>query len=255
MASLRQEFTDRVKKDGPMAFQFFSRWDWLRLVDITDSRTWEYTATSSPTAIAVDYIGGRPCAKMAGGNGADDGHTFQWGTGAADGCFQFTADKIVCIKCSFRTAHATAATPELLIGFWAAPTVTTPIASIGSLTDYLLMNSLTAEKVFSIEARKASGTAESTSLPETAIAVNTWQDYEIYIKPSTTAGRGVVEVWRATSGGEMVPISGTSTNPDQITISTQLPDSVDMTFGIAMEAGDTGTDASFTGGGFVAQLY
>jgi hypothetical protein len=253
MATLRDRYIAALQ-EGDHKFNFRFKWDWLRLVDITDSRSWEYTATSSPTAIAVDYINGRPVAKMAGTNGAEDAHSFQWGTAAGDGCFQFEADKLTIIRLDVETAHATANVPEFLVGFYAAPTVTAPIANIGSLTDYFLFNKLTAEAGFSIEARKASGTAESTSLAETALAVNTRQQYEIFILPSTTAGAAKVEVWRANNGGEFAPIVGLASNPDLITIATQLPDTVDMTFGLSFEAGDTGTDISYFGGGEVAML-
>ncbi len=252
--TFREQFYAALAKGRP-AFSFYFNWDWLRLVDITDSRTWEYTATSSPSAIAVDYIGGRPVAAMAGNNGADDGHTFQWGTGSADGCIQMTPGKLMGFHVGFRTAHATPATPELLIGFWAAPTVATPIASIGSLTDHALLSKLSGESRFSFKARKASGTAESTTLQEAAMAANTNQDYEVYIMPDPAgAGKGLVEIWRSTAGGPFLPISGTMDNPDRITIASQLPDSVDLTFGIAFEAGDTGTDISYASGGLVAML-
>lgn len=185
-----------------------------------------FTVTNSGgggNTIANANIGGRPCWSITNTNStATDVVQFQ----TVAGGIILQAGKSVRIKWSMRM---TTTTQEWLFGLNALDT--SVIAS--DSTDFLHVEKLTGVTAPSFRARKASGTAESTTLSLT-FAADTWYDFELLLKrDASTAGKGIYQVWGGSgiSAGGMLPYLGGNT------VATQFADTVALCPTMAWRAG------------------
>jgi len=171
---------------------------------------WDSTAVT-PT---LDFIGNRACfAFTNSGSTATDGSQFQ----VTAAHIRPMEAKEITLRWGYR---GTTATQDASFGLAAIDT--SQIAS--AATDYIKVEKLAASTSFTLSARKASGTAESFTLAGLTAVVDTWFDFCMRIKRSSTAGMGLVTVTAAVGG---VP-GGNLTTVFSESFATQLPDTVDL---------------------------
>lgn len=188
---------------------------------VIDDGTFAQDATA--TTVVLDAIATRPVFNLTNsGSTATDGLNAQVKTGSV----LFQAGKEVRIKGAFR---CTTATQDLFFGTGVIDT--SLIAS--QATDYIAIRKLAAATQPSIVMRKASGTAETWTLPVT-IAADQWNDFEIVItRDAATAGKGIVKVlW-----GQDVAAGAELTDIATLPVATQLPDTVDQALSFGWRAG------------------
>lgn len=192
-----------------------------------------FTITNGGTNTnAITSKGGRPCVSITGGGAsASDrgnfcygvaGHILQQGKRARIGFSIYMID---------------ASVQEYAFGL--TNVVTAFIATPG--TDYIGIQKLTAVAQPSLIARKASGTAQGTTIPLPG-AISTaavWCDFVLDITSDpTTAGQGLATVLYGENIAAGGALKAVATN---IPIATQFPDTVAM--GLFFAAGSGGTNA------------
>lgn len=186
-----------------------------------------FTWTNVNGTRALDYVGDRPAISHVGGGAATDGTTAQ----------------VVTPNCRVKSGQtlmgwwwvrgADIVTNDLCLGFLAS--TTTPFTDT---TDFVMLRKLTSLGVFQLRCRKASGTAESTTLTMSTIAVDTW--YEIYmgITGSSTAGAGSVEI---SINSAPSPGAGNSICQTVLPVATQMPDTVNIGLTYSTRVGGSST--------------
>ena len=109
-----------------------------------------------------------------------------------------------------------------LVGFSSLNTSIASTTTVDS-TDYILLHKLEDATSWALTCRKASGTAESYTIPNLTIAADVWLDFDIVAVASSTAGAGTVYV----STGITTTAGRAMTNHMvPFPILTQFPDTV-----------------------------
>lgn len=191
-----------------------------------------FTITTVNCTPAITNIGGRPCVSLAGAGAATDGANFCLGVAGV----LATAGKTLRYKWAYRSTDIT--NHEFAFGFGVVGTGI--IAS--DPTDHVMVRKLLSITAPSVRSRKASGTAETLTLPTGALANDTWYDFEMVVRPdAVTAGKGVVDIYFGASvaGGATIPFL------TSVAIATQIPDTVKTAPFFAWRAGSTVTTAAY----------
>lgn len=196
-----------------------------------------WTVTNTNNTVAAASNNSRPALAITDGN-----------TGATDKTTYFIqaasiipqANKRIRIRGSFLESTTT---PDWMFGIGVVGT--DPIGT--EPTNYVAIRKLSAESVFSIRSRKASGTAQTLALNTAALTVNTWYEFEIFIIQNTgsAAGTAHVEVYFGPStGGTNLP------QVASVDLANNFPDTVAMAPFFEERAG--ATDSNVHAVGFVS---
>lgn len=153
---------------------------------LTSVAPWTVTLTNNTVARAS--LTGRPALGITHGN-----------TGATDKTTYFISaapiiiqnNKRIRIRGTVLLAAGALADLEFGIGVVGTDPIGTPP------TDYIAIRKLSAETVFSLVSRKASGTNQLLALGTPVLAAATWYEFEMYIIQNTgsVAGSGHIEVY------------------------------------------------------------
>lgn len=165
-----------------------------------------------------------PMVSMAGAGAGTDGHQHQW----SDAGYQLHPGK----ECGFITELASAdiTNHEFFVGYAAIDT--SIIAS--APTDYIGIRKTTGQTRFQLVARKASGTEQVFDLAMPVVANDTLYTFSVLITPDrTTAGMARVVV---RCGVGLQPGGTLSVVFDGV-VTTQAPDTVDLSIARAWRAG------------------
>jgi len=184
-----------------------------------------YTVTNANTAgVAPVSYTGRPALGVTYNSAITDG--LQCQVPVASVIPQ--AYQPVVVKASF--ASSIMGTAELAFGLHVVDT--SIIAGKG--TDYVLLEKVVGGTTFTLQYRKASGTAESQSIPMPALASATWYDMVLILKKDpSTAGKGIVTVGFKAGGSEGDAMQWMHDYP----VATQFPDTVATAPFIATRSG------------------
>lgn len=195
-----------------------------------------YTVTANSGTAAIDNLGAsnnaRPCASFVGGGGATNGHNFAEVTAA----WKLQAGRPFRMMFGYYSEQMAVSAFTIGIG-----TVGTAVAqsqkSGGSyLANLFMLSKWTTTNYFRVQARKASGTAEESTLTE-SLSSSVWYDYDVLVQPdASVAGKGTVQIARQANNGGYQIIT-----PQPIPIALALPDTVVTSGEFQFNAGDTGT--------------
>jgi hypothetical protein len=182
-----------------------------------------FTITSTNSAATLNNVGGRPCIAITNtGSTATDVTNF---CGVVASIIP-QASKRIWLRFGVRM---TTITQDFAAGL---AVVGTNIIN-SDPTDHMMIRKLSAATQPSIRSRKASGTAETWTLPLT-FAADTWYDIALEIvRDPSTAGAGKINVYGASGAtpGGLLPLLGT------LNVAAQLPDTVKQAPFFAFRAG------------------
>jgi hypothetical protein len=194
-----------------------------------------FTITDSGTvAKVIASVGGRPCFQGTPSTStATDGTNFCYGTAG----HILQQGKQLRIWGSLRGADLI--NQEFFCGLTAVTTgfIATPTS------DFIGIRKLTTVTQPSLVARKASGTAQDTTipLPLGTVAVSTWYDWELVLRSDpVNAGQGTADFYWGVNVGSGTALQQIAQN---MPIATQFPDTVAMGLCQAFRMGSTGNTA------------
>lgn len=194
-----------------------------------------FTVTNTNNTVAVGNAGGRPALIVTDGN-----------TGATDKTTYFGVVASILPQANYvqrlrLSVYMTTATMDFACGFGVVGT--DPIGT--DPTNFIEIRKLSADTVFSVRCRKASGTAFIVALNMPSIVASQWYDLELiaYQNTGQAAGNGQVVANWSTNSAAM--LNGVNAN-----VIGQFPDTVAMAPFWAQRAG--ATDAATAAVGYLS---
>lgn len=191
-----------------------------------------FTITLVTITAPVGFLGDRPAIVPAGMAAGTDGGNYCCGTAA----IRPQAGQSIEIVTTMRAA--TFADPKFVFGLGVVTTTATANVFGGTNhTDQLLVTKNTGTSTLGIQARKASGTVESTTCPLSGTVDATWLRFHMILtRDQATAGKGVVQLYGGADSLVQLPLLTTWN------VATQFPDTVSLApqFGWLSGANNTG---------------